>query len=322
MLKKFAFLIAGATAIATLSLGAHADPNYPNKPLRFHVSFPPGGSTDIAARIIAPALSERLGQPVIVDNRAGAGGVIGADAIAKSAPDGYTLGFGTVGSLGNNVTLMPKLPYAPLKDFAPISMAFNNPMVLVVNPALGVNSLKEFIALAKTKRINFGTPGNGSTMHLAGMLLNRMAGTEIVHAPYKGAGPAAVDLLAGHIEAVIVDLATARTYTESGRLKALAVTSAKRSVVAPDIPTFAEEGVPGYELYSWVAIVMPAGTPAAIVERVNKEVVGLLNDPKVNEQLRNAKVEPESSTPQQLRAIIERDIKDMGDLIKAANISL
>jgi tripartite-type tricarboxylate transporter receptor subunit TctC len=327
MFKKFSLLLAGAISGIAFFTSAHAQSgidNYPNKPLRFLAAFPPGGSADIAARIIAPALAKKLGQPVIVDNRSGAGGVIGADAIAKSAPDGYTLGFGTSGSMVANVTLMPKLPYDPLKSFVPVSKVFYNPLALVVHPGLGVNSMSDFIKLAKSKpkAINFGTPGNGSSMHLAGELLNRMAGIEIVHTPYKGSGPAAVDLLAGHIQAAFLDLATVKSYTDTGRLKVIAVTSEKRSPVAPEIPTIAEGGVPGYALHSWVAVFMPAGTPNDIVKRVNKEIVAVLQSPDVKDALLTAKVEPVSSTPEQLRKTVEVDIKDISELIKSSNISI
>jgi tripartite-type tricarboxylate transporter receptor subunit TctC len=286
--------------------------------------FPPGGVADIVARIIAPPLAQRLGQPVVVDNRAGAGGVIGADAVAKSAPDGYTFGFGVSGALTANVTLMPKLPYDPLKDLASVSKVVNNPLALVVNTSLGVNSVKAFIALAKSKpgQLSYGTAGHGTAMNLAGELLNQMAAIDIRHVPYKGSNPAAVDLLAGHLQAAVLDLATAKPHLESGRLKALAVTTAKRTAVAPELPTMAEAGVPGYELGSWFGLILPAGTPPEILKRIHTELTGVLNDPKVREQLLVAKTEPMPSTPDEMRNTIRREIQQTAALIKAANIKL
>jgi tripartite-type tricarboxylate transporter receptor subunit TctC len=328
MWKKIASL-ATAVSFAVFAPAVTAQPNtatsgYPGKPLRFMAGFPPGGVADIVARIIAPPLSQRLGQPVVVDNRAGAGGVIGADAVAKSAPDGYTIGFGVSGALTANVTLMPKLPYDPLKDLASVSKVVNNPLALVVSTSLGVNSVKEFITLAKLKpgQLTYGTAGHGTAMNLAGELLNQMAGIDLRHVPYKGSNPAAVDLLAGHIQAAVLDLATAKSHLESGRLKALAITTAKRTAIAPELPTMAEAGVPGYELGSWFGLIMPAGTPPGIIKRINAELTGVLNDPKVREQLLAAKTEPMPSTPEEMRNTIRKEIQQTAALIKAANIKL
>lgn len=327
MWVKFSSLVT-AVSFAAFAPAAMAQPDqvagYPNKPLRFMAGFPPGGVADIVARIIAPPLAQRLGQPVVVDNRSGAGGVIGADAVAKSQPDGYTIGFGVSGALTANVTLMPKLPYDPLKDLAPVSKVVNNPLALVVNSSMGVNSLKEFIALAKSKpgQLAYGTAGNGTAMNLSGELLKQMSGIDIRHVPYKGSSPAAVDLLAGHIQAAVLDLATAKSYLETGKLKALAVTSAKRTAIAPELPTMAEAGLPGYELNSWFGLIMPAGTPPAIVNRINAELTAVLNDPKIREQLLTAKTEPMPTSAEEMRKAIRNEIKQTAELIKAANIRL
>jgi tripartite-type tricarboxylate transporter receptor subunit TctC len=328
MWKKIASL-ATAVSFAVFAPAVTAQPNtatlgYPSKPLRFMAGFPPGGVADIVARIIAPPLAQRLGQPVVVDNRAGAGGVIGADAVAKSAPDGYTIGFGVSGALTANVTLMPKLPYDPLKDLASVSKVVNNPLALVVSSSLGVNSVKEFISLAKSKpgQLSYGTAGHGTAMNLAGELLNQMAAIDMRHVPYKGSNPAAVDLLAGHIQAAVLDLATAKPHLESGRLKALAVTTAKRTAIAPELPTMAEAGVPGYELGSWFGLIMPAGTPSEIIKRINAELTRVLNDPKVREQLLAAKTEPLPTTPEEMHNTIRKEIQQTATLIKAANIKL
>jgi tripartite-type tricarboxylate transporter receptor subunit TctC len=327
MSKKFVLLFASALSgwmFCATAQGQANEASFPNKPLRLFAAFPAGGVADIAARIITPGLSQRLGQPVVVDNRAGAGGVIGVESVAKAPADGYTLGIGTSGSLASSVTLMPNLPYSPTRDLVPISKLVNIPIALVVHPSLGVNTLSEFLALAKTKpkQIYYGTAGNGTTMHLAGELLNRTAKLELVHSPYKGTGPATVDLLAGHITAGFLDLATVKPHLESGRLKALAVTSAKRSPVAPELPTFDEAGVPGYKLHSWIAVVMRSGTPPEVVKRVNADLVAVLKDPKVHQALLNAKLDPDPTTSEQLRDILNADIKQSAELIRESKISL
>jgi tripartite-type tricarboxylate transporter receptor subunit TctC len=328
MWKKIAAIssILGLAFTAPVALAQqHADAShYPSKPVQFLAGFPPGGVADIVARIIAVPLSKRLGQPVIVDNRAGAGGVVAVAAIAKAAPDGHTLGFGMSGALTSNVTLMPKLPYDPLKDIAPVSMVVDNPLAVVVNASSGIKTMQDFIANAKkqSKPVTYGTAGAGTAMNLAGELLNQKAGINMTHVSYKGSAPAAVDLLAGHIDAAILDLATAKPHLETGRLKALAVTSARRSALEPELPTIAESGVPGYEFSAWFSLVMPAGTPRDIVARVNKELTAVLKDPEVRNQLLAAKVEPIPGTPDELRNRIGREIKETAALIKAGNITL
>ncbi len=322
-MKKFASVIAaGLIAFTPFASAQSSASDYPNKPIRFMAGFPPGGVADIVARIVAQAMSQRLGQPILVDNKAGAGGVIGADSVAKSAPDGYTIGIGTSGSLAVNVTWMPALPYSPLKDFELVSKIVDNPMALVVNPSLGANNLQELIALAKAKpkQLTYGSAGGGTSMHLAGELFKQMTAVDITHSPYKGSSPAVVDLIAGHIQMGIIDLATAKPFLESGRLKALAVTSSKRSAIAPELPTMAEAGVPGYELSSWVGLIMPAGTPAHIVARVNKELVASLSDPAVRQQLLNAKTEPVPGSSAEMRAAVAADIEKFAKLIKSANL--
>lgn len=307
-----------------LAQGGAAADGYPSRPVRLMVGFPPGGSTDIVARLIAPSLSKRLGQPVIIDNRAGAGGVIGVDQVAKAAPDGYTMGFGISGALTSNVTLMPQLPYDPLKDLVPVSRVIVNPMALVVNASLGVKTVQEFIAAAKAQpgKFSYGTAGPGTVMNLAGERLKQMAGIDMRHVPYRGSAPAAMDLLGGQIQAMIVDLATVKPHLESGRLKALGVTSPQRSSVAPELPTIAESGVPGYGFSIWVALVMPAGTPPEIVSRMNSELTAVLNDLKVREPLLAAKTEPAPTTPQEMRSIIQTEIGQYAAIIKAAGIKL
>lgn len=305
-------LVAGATAA-----------EYPSRPIQFFVGFPPGGSTDTAARIIAPALAQKLGQPVILDNQAGAGGVIGIDLVSKAKPDGYAMGFGVSGALTANVTLMPSLPYDPRKDITAVSQVVDNPLVLAVNSDLGVNDVQGLIARGKAKpgSLSYGTAGPGTAMNLAGELLNQRTGLGMVHVPYKGSSPAVMDLIANHIQAVVVDLASTKPHIDSGRLKALAVTSAQRTPLAPTIPTMAEAGVPDYAVESWFSVIMPPGVSQPVLDKVHGALVEVLADPKVGEQLMRAGLTPKSSTPQELAQRIDREITLYADLIKAANIT-
>lgn len=325
MPTKREFLILGAAAAATLATtGAFAQDNWPSRPIRFYASFPPGGVADIVARVLSPALSTRLGQPVIVDNRAGAGGVIGVDSVAKSAPDGYTIGFGVSGALTSSVTLNPKLPYDPTKDIAPVSVVVLNPLLLVVPANAGIANLKDFIAKAKAApgKFTYGTAGPGTAMNLAGELLKEMAGFQMTHVPYKGSSPAAMDLLGGQLSAAVLDVATAKPHLQSGRLNALGLTSGQRSAIVPDIPTIAEAGVPGYEFNSWFGLVMAPGTPAPILQRMNKEVVAVLRDPQVKQALVEAGTDPAPSTPDAMAKQIKREIDLTAKLIKSAGITV
>ena len=261
------FLIAMLASACAAAAQAQA---WPTKPIRYIVNFAPGGTTDILARMIAPKLAEALGQPVLVENRAGAGGNVGAEATAKSAPDGYTIGAGTVSSHALNATLYSKLPFDPLKDFAPITMLATLPNMLVVHPSLGVNTVAELIALLKANpnKYSFGSAGNGTSQHMSGELFKTLTGTSMQHIPYKGSGPMMPDLLSGTISMSFENLTTAFPPVKQGRLKALAVTTAKRSFVAPDVPTMQEAGLPGYDITSWQAMFAPAGVPKDIIERL------------------------------------------------------
>ena len=313
---------AAAAAAATATGGAFAQGGYPSRPIKFFCGFPPGGVADIVARIIGTPLAARLGQPVVVDNRAGAGGAIGVDAVAKSEPDGYTIGFGVSGALTSSVTLT-KLPYDPTKDIAPVSVVVLNPLVLVV-PAAGPRTLKEFIAAAKAqpKKYNYGTAGPGTAMNLAGELLKQMAGFDMLHVAYKGSSPAATDLLGGQLTAAVLDWTTAKPHVQSGRLRALAQTGSKRSDVVPDVPTAAEAGVPGYEFNSWFGLIMPAGTPAPILNRMNTEIVAVLRDPAVRKQLLDAGTDPAPTTAAEMASRIKHEIDLTARLIKEAGITL
>lgn len=308
---------------AFLAVQAVAQPlGYPGKPIRFFVGYPPGGSTDTAARIIAMKLSERVGQPVIVDNRSGAGGIIGIEAIAKSTPDGYAIGFGVSGNLAVNVTLLSNLPFNPLTDLAPVSMAVNNSLILVAHPSFPANNVSELIALAKTRpaKLVFGAPGTGSAMHLAGALLNSMAGIDLAVVHYKGLGPVASDLVGGHIPLAILDVATTRSFIQQGRLKALATTAAKRAPTAPDVPTVGESGVQGYAVTSWFGVIAPARTPPEIVKFLNAHIVAILESADVRERYLAAGLEPAPSTPEEFGDFIKSEIARWAKVIKEAGI--
>jgi tripartite-type tricarboxylate transporter receptor subunit TctC len=312
-------------AVAALWLAAaHAQQNYPTKAIRFIVTFPPGGSSDLIARALAPVLSERLRQQVLVENRPGAGGNIGMEAVARAAPDGYTMGLGAAGALAANVSLYPTLPYDPVKDFAPVSNVAFVPFFLIANPSLPANNLRELVALASAKpgELMLGYGGNGTAMHLSGELFKLMAKVQLVNVPYKGSGPAAVDTVAGQLSLAIVDVASAISQVKAGRLKALAVTTAKRISAAPDVPTFAEAGLPGYEATGWFGVVMPAGTPADIVGRMNAELVAALTRQEIRERVIAAGAEPSPSTPEEFGALIRSEMVKWAEVVKASGAKL
>ena len=312
-------------AAAALWLGlAAAQQNYPTKSIRFIVTFPPGGSSDLIARALAPVLSDRLRQQVLVENRPGAGGNIGMEIVGKAAPDGYTMGLGAAGALSANVSLYPKMPYDPVQDFAPVSNVAFVPFFLIANPSLPVNNLQELVALANAKpgELMLGYGGNGTAMHLSGELFKLMAKVQLVNVPYKGSGPAAVDTMGGQLPLAMVDVASAITQVKAGRLKALAVTTAKRISAAPDVPTFAEAGLPGYEAIGWFGVVMPAGTPPDIVGRMNAELVAALKRQDIRERVIAAGAEPSPSTPDEFGALIRSEIVKWAEVVKASGAKL
>jgi len=316
------FFVRGfCAAIAALWLGvAAAQQAYPTKPIRFIVTFPPGGSSDLIARALAPALSDRLRQPVLVENKPGAGGNIGMDLVAKAAPDGYTMGLGAAGALAANVSLYAKMPYDPVKDFAPVSNVAFVPFFLIAHPSLPANNLQELVALAGAKpgQLMLGYGGNGTAMHLSGELFKLMAKVQLVNVPYKGSGPAAVDTVSGQLPLAIVDVASAIAQVKAGRLKALAVTSRARVSAAPDVPTFAESGLPDYEATGWFGVVMPAGTPAEIVGRMNAELVTALKRQEIRERVLAAGAEASPSTPEEFGALIRSEIVKWGEVVRAS----
>jgi tripartite-type tricarboxylate transporter receptor subunit TctC len=290
-----------AICIAQWALCAAAQV-FPSKPVRLVVTFPPGGSSDAAARIAAPRLSERLGQPVLVENLPGAGGGVGLAAVAKAVPDGHTIVLASAGGLTANPSLYANLAYDPARDFAPVTTFGTSPFVLLANAALNVANAREAIAMAKAQpgRLSYASGGSGTAMHLSGELFKRMTGTFIVHIPYRGSGPALLGLLAGDTSLAIADLATIRPQLKSDRLKVLGVLDAKRSSLAPEIPTLAESGVAGYESAGWFAILAPAGTPAETVVRLNSAVTAVLRMPETRERFAQAALEPLPGTPEEL----------------------
>jgi tripartite-type tricarboxylate transporter receptor subunit TctC len=313
-------VVALLLAFAVTSAQAQA---WPAKPIRFIVPFPPGGSSDLISRAIAPRLTEKLGQPVVVENRPGAGGMIGVEVIAKAPPDGTLIGLAAAGALSSNIHLYPSMPYHPEKDLAPISMLAMIPFFLVAHPSQ-VASLKELIQKAKASPggLSYGHGGQGSTMHLAGELLNMMAAINVQAVPYKGSGPVSADVLGGQVPLGVVDVPSAIANVKAGKLRALAVTTKRRISAAPDVPTFEEAGVPGYEAIGWFGAVAPAGTPREIVARLNSEIRAALSTPDVHEKALAAGAEPYPTSADEFAAIIRDETKKWGEVVRAANIKL
>jgi len=291
---------------------------WPSKPIRYIVIFAPGGTTDILARLIAPKLADALGQPVLVENRPGAGGNNGAEMLAKAAPDGYTIGSGTVSSHAINATLYSKLPYDPAKDFSPITMLATLPNMLIVHPSLGVNNVAELIALLKANpnKYSFGSAGNGTSQHMSGEMFKTMTGTSMQHIPYKGSGPMIPDLLAGTISMSFENITTAYPPVKQGRLKALAVTTARRSFIAPDVPTMQEAGLAGYDITSWQALFAPAGVPKEIIARLHAETAKALKAPDVAKKLEELGLDAGGMPPEELGALVRSDIPRLGKVVR------
>lgn len=293
--------------------------NYPNKTLRI-ITAPPGGGSDLVSRMISPGLSDRLGQTVIVDNRPA--GIIPAETVAKSPPDGYTLF--VVADILWITPLLKKTPYDPVRDFTPITLAVRSPMVLAVHPSLPVKSVKELVALAKSRpgELNYAAGAVGSSLHLSGELFKAMAGVNIVAVPYKGGGPSVLGVLGGHVEMIAAPSSIVMLYVRSGKLRGLAVGSAQRSVLVPDLPTVAAAGVPGYEAASAIGVLAPGKTPAAIVNLLNREIVRLLQGADFKEKFLKAGMDTVGSSPEELAAVIKSDMSRMGKLIEDAGIQV
>jgi tripartite-type tricarboxylate transporter receptor subunit TctC len=311
---------AACVAAALLCMtAAHGQSAYPQKPIRLVVPFPPGGGTDILARLLGHKMSELLSQQIVVDNRGGAGGTIGTDIAAKAPPDGYTLIL-VSGSHAINPGLYPKLPYDSIGDFAPITQIATAPGILVVNPSLPVKSVKDLIALARTKpnEINYASAGSGTPPHLAAELFKVMAKIDMVHVPYKGNAPAFTDVIGGQVSLIFPTMPSAMPFIKSGKLRPIAVTSAKRSPAAPDIPTIAESGLPGYEATSWYGILAPAGTPPQIVARLHEVLVSVIGAPDMKDKLAAQGLDPVGNTPQEFAAVIKSEIVKWAKVIKAS----
>ncbi len=321
--KMIPSLIAGAVfaALSAPAPAATAAADWqPAKPIRMLVGFAPGGGTDTTARALGGKLSERLGQQIIIDNRPGASGNIATEILSNSTPDGYTVLMGTIAALAINPSLYKKLPFDPLKDVAPVSQAVDSTNILVVHPSVPAKSVMELVALGKSKPLNGGSSGVGGAGHLALELFNLQTGTKIVHIPYKGGGPSIVDLVAGNINLIFATAASSVPHIKTNRLRALGVTTAKRSTLVPDLPTIAEAGVKGFDANNWYGVLVPAKTPRPIINRLNKEVVAVLNMPDVKKILFASGLDAAPSTPEAFGAYIKSEKEKWEKVIKAAKL--
>ncbi len=308
---------------ALLVLGTAASPavlaqSYPNKPIRYIVPFPPGGTTDILGRIVAQKLQEAWAQAVVVENRPGAGGAVGAEMAAKSPADGYTIMGGTISTHAINASVYAKLPYDPVKDFAAVTQLAQQPNMIVVHPSVPANNIAELIQLLKAnpEKYTYSTAGNGTSTHLAGELFKSMSGTKMQHVPYKGSAPAIADAVGGQVSMSFDNISSAYPPVKSGRLRALAVTTAKRSAIAPEVPTVAESGLPGYELGSWHGVFAPAGTPHDVLQKLNAAIVKGINAPDVKERLAALGVEPIGSSVEHFAAFVRAEVPKWAKVVK------
>ena len=310
--------VAAHTAIAQEKAAADS---YPNRPIRYIIPYAVGGGTDILGRIVAQRLSERLGQQVVVDNRPGATAIIGSEILARSAPDGYTMMTANIAH-GANPFLHKELPYDTIRDFAPVTLMAVLPNLLVVHPSVPAKSVPEFIALAKSKpgQLTYGTAGGGSANHLAMELFKVSTGTNIIHVPYKGGGPAVVDLVGGQINAIFLTVPPALQHVRAGKLRALGISSNQRSAALPDVPTVMEAGVPGFEVYEWQGIVVPAGTPKAIIDRLHRDITHVLELPDVRERISGLGAEVKAGTPAEFAQFIRRELALWAKVVKQAGL--
>jgi tripartite-type tricarboxylate transporter receptor subunit TctC len=311
-------------AVIALLASAASYAQYPSKPVRFIVPFPAGGPLDIVARSIGQDLNKAWGQPVLVDNRPGAGGNIGADMVAKAPPDGYTILMGAVSTHAINVWLYKRLPYDPLKDFAPVTLVTSVPNVLVVHPSVPARNVRELIALAKARKgeLNFASGSTGSAGHLAGELFKTMAGVDMVHIPYKGAAPAVADLLAGHVSLMFDNLASALPNIKAGRVRAIAVTTLKRSPFLPELPTISESGLRGFDVGTWFGVFAPAGTPREMVMRLNSDISRALRTPGMKERLAALGAEAMPDTPEAFAAFVKAEMSKYKQIVQASGAKM
>lgn len=312
-------LLAGALlALAAWPAAAQQPAAWPSKPIRYIVPFAPGGTTDILARVVGEKLSVALGQQVVVDNKAGQGGSLGSAELARAAPDGYTIGGGTISSHGINATLYDKLPYDPVTSFAPITLYATQPNVLLVHPSVPAKDVREFIQLLKANpdKYSFGSAGTGTSQHISGEMFKTMAGVKMQHIPYRGSGQMLPELLGGTLPVAFDNVASAIPHVKAGKLRALAVTTAQRSAAVPDVPTLAESGLAGYELSSWQAVFAPAGTPKPIIDRLYAEISKILQMPDVQKRLSDLGLDLSGMPPQQLEALVKADVPRLGKIVK------
>ena len=322
IMRTLLALSAGVTVLA--GAGQAQTPDYPTQPIRMVVTFPPGGSTDVVVRMLVPRLNEKLGQQVVVDNRPGAGGNIGLTAVARAPADGYTLGVGAAGGLSANVSLYAQMPFDPIKDFRPVTMLAAIPFVLIGHPSLAAKNQRELIALAKATpgKLSIGHGGNGTAMHLSAQLFGQMSGAQFVEVPYRGSGPAALDVLAGQVPLAIVDLPSALQHIKAGKLVAYAVTSPQRLPMLPDVPTVSEGGLTGYDSTGWFGVVAPAGTPTPVITRLNAEITAALNDNEIKASMRNLGVEPAPGTAAEFEAYIKSETLKWARVIKTSGTKI
>ncbi len=321
-MKRFG-RFAAVAALMAVAASAQAQ-DFPSKPIHFIVPAAAGGPTDVTTRMLAERMSASLGQPVLVEPRPGAGGNVGAEVVAKAAPDGYTILMATIGTHAINQTLYKKLPFDPIKDFTPIAQVVQYPLLVVVNPKVPVKSVKELIDYAKANpgKLNRASGGNGTSMHLSGELFVHQAGIDMPHVPYKGSAPALTDLVGDHVQVMFDSMITALPLVKAGQLRALGVTGATRSPVVPDLPTVAEAGLPGYSATGWIGVVAPANTPPAIVEKLNASIVKALADPALREKLIAQAAEPVGSSPAEFTAFIRGETDKWAKAVRGANLSI
>ncbi|MCX7199912.1 MAG: tripartite tricarboxylate transporter substrate binding protein [Proteobacteria bacterium] len=322
VLRASARLLVSVIVLAAGPMAVHAADAWPSRPVRLIVPFPPGGANDIVARLVAGRLQERWGTPVVIDNRAGAGGNIGTELGARANPDGYTLLVGSGSTLGSNASLYAKLPFDVLKDFAPISLIAAAPFVLVAHPSLSARTLPELVALAKASpgRITYSSFGEGSSAHLVGELFQSMAGVKMIHVPYKGGGPAMAAVVGGEVQATVANLSVALPFIRGGKVNAIGVTTARRAAALPEAPTIAEAGLPGFEASAWVGLVAPVGIPPAMVRRFNADTHAAVQHPDTQKQLEVRGLEPMLSTPAEFARYLAAEVKRWDGVVRSAGI--
>jgi tripartite-type tricarboxylate transporter receptor subunit TctC len=318
------FRVPASVALFALACMAASAADYPSKPIRWISPWPPGGANDVFSRDIGRKLSDAFGQPVIVDNRPGAAGTIGSDVAAKAPADGYTVVMGSSPTHAIAPSLYPQLPYDPVRDFTAVTLVGTVPNVLVVHPSLAAKNVKELIALAKASpgRLNFASAGNGTSQHLSGELFKTLAGVDMVHVPYKGTAPAMVDLIAGQVQLAFDNVTTIVPYIQAGKLRALAVTPAKRSAILPDVPTVAEAGVPGYEASVWFGVFAPAGTPQPVIARLHAEILKALNTADLRARMVAMGTDISGMGPAEFQAFVRKEVPKWAEVVRKANVKI